>query len=43
MSGIKTKPTNASVEDYIASRASEEQKADCKTLMALLPRSPVPC
>jgi hypothetical protein len=34
MSDNKTKPTNASVKDYIASRGSEEQKADCKTLMA---------
>jgi len=35
MADNKTKPTNASVEDYIASRANEEQKADCKTLMAI--------
>jgi hypothetical protein len=35
MSDNKTKPTNASVKDYIASRGSEEQKADCKALMAL--------
>lgn len=35
MSENKTKPTNASVEGYIASRANEEQKADCKTLMAI--------
>lgn len=35
MAENKTKPTNASVEDYIASRANEEQKADCKTLIAL--------
>ena len=32
----KTKPTGASVKDYIASRASDEQRADCKELMALL-------
>src|SRR5262245_11485322 len=38
MAELKTKPTDASVEDYIASRASEEQKADCKTLMAMLRR-----
>lgn len=31
----KTKPTNASVNEYIASRANEEQKADCKRLMAI--------
>src|SRR5262249_24090915 len=36
MAELKTKPTDASVENYIASRASEEQKADCKTLMAML-------
>src|SRR5262245_724799 len=36
MAALKTKPTDASVEDYIASRASEEQRADCKTLMAML-------
>lgn len=35
MADNKTKPTNASVEDYIASRANEEQKADCKTLMTI--------
>jgi hypothetical protein len=31
----KTKPTRASVEDYIASRASEQQRADCRALMKL--------
>jgi hypothetical protein len=35
MADNKTKPTNASVAGYIASRANEEQKADCKTLMAM--------
>jgi hypothetical protein len=35
MAELKTRPTNASVADYIASRASEEQKADCKVLMAI--------
>lgn len=34
----KTKPTDASVEAYLASRASEQQRADCDTLMALLER-----
>jgi hypothetical protein len=34
----KTKPTDASVEDYIASRADERQRADCRELMALLER-----
>jgi hypothetical protein len=32
----KTKPTNASVEEYIASRADERQLIDCRDLMALL-------
>ena len=36
MAGNKTKPTDASVEDYIVSRASEQQRADCHELMALL-------
>jgi hypothetical protein len=36
MAENKTKPTNASVEDYIASRANEQQRADCHELMALL-------
>ena len=36
MSDNKTKPTDANVEDYIASRASEQQRADCRELMALL-------
>jgi Domain of unknown function (DU1801) len=36
MAENKTKPTDASVEDYIASRASEQQRADCKELMVLL-------
>ena len=36
MSENKTKATTASVADYIVSRASEEQQADCKALMALL-------
>ena len=38
MAENKTKPTGASVEDYIASRANEEQRADCKTLMSILER-----
>jgi hypothetical protein len=36
MAETKTKPTGASVEDYLASRASEQQAADCKVLMAML-------
>lgn len=38
MAENKTKPSDASVEDYIASRASAQQKADCRELMALLRR-----
>ena len=38
MAENKTKPTDASVEEYIASRASESQRADCKELMTLLKR-----
>jgi hypothetical protein len=36
MAENKTKPTHVSVEGYIASRASEQQRADCQELMALL-------
>ncbi len=36
MPEAKTKPTAASVDDYLAARASPEQLADCKALMALL-------
>ncbi len=32
----KTKPTAASVGDYIASRANAQQRSDCRELMALL-------
>jgi hypothetical protein len=35
MAENKTKPTGASIADYIASRASPEQRADCRELMAL--------
>ena len=38
MAELKTKPTGASVEAYIASRANEEQSADCRKLMAILAR-----
>ncbi|MFN2513258.1 MAG: DUF1801 domain-containing protein [Pyrinomonadaceae bacterium] len=31
----KTKPTDASVEDYIASRANAQQRTDCRELMVL--------
>ena len=36
MATNKTKPTGASVKDYIASRAHEQQRADVRELMALL-------
>lgn len=36
MADNKTKPTDAGVDDYIASRASAQQQADCRQLMALL-------
>lgn len=36
MAENKTKPTGASIDDYIASRANEQQAADCRELMALL-------
>lgn len=35
MAGNKTKPTDASVEDYIVSRANAQQRSDCRELMAL--------
>lgn len=35
MAENKTKFTGASVEDYIASRASPQQRTDCRELMAL--------
>ena len=37
-SGNKTKPTDASVDDYIAARANAQQHADCRELMALFRR-----
>ena len=36
MAENKTKPTGASVEDYIASKANDQQRADCHELMVLL-------
>jgi hypothetical protein len=38
MAEIKTKPTRASVDAYLASRASPEQLADCKAIMAICKR-----
>jgi len=36
MAENKTKFTGASVEEYIASRANEQQRSGCQELMALL-------
>ena len=38
MAETKTKPTGASVDAYLASRASPEQLADCQALMAICQR-----
>ncbi len=38
MAKTKTKPTGASVDEYLASRASPEQLADCKAIMAMCKR-----
>lgn len=35
MADLKTKVTDASVDAYIASRANEQQSADCKALMSM--------
>jgi hypothetical protein len=36
MAENKTKPTGARVDEYVASRANEQQRTDCQELMALL-------
>jgi len=38
MAETKTKPTDASVDAYLASRASPDQLADCKAIMAICKR-----
>jgi hypothetical protein len=38
MSKNKTRVTHASVEDYIGTRASDPQRADCKALMPIFKR-----
>ena len=38
MAETKTRPTAASVDAYLASRATPEQLADCKVLMAICKR-----
>jgi len=39
MAENKTKPSDASVEDYIAKRGSEQQRADCRELIVLLQKA----
>lgn len=38
MAENKTKPTGASIDDYIASRANAQQDADCRAVMKMLKR-----
>jgi hypothetical protein len=38
MAQTKTKPTGASIDAYLASRASPDQLADCKAIMAICKR-----
>ena len=38
MAETKTRPTGASIDKYLASRASPEQLADCKAIMAICER-----
>ena len=38
MAQTRTKPTGASVDAYLASRASPEQLTDCKAIMAMCER-----
>ena len=38
MAETKTKPTRASVDAYLASRAAPEQLADCRAIMAMCQR-----
>lgn len=38
MADAKTRPSGASIAEYLASRASAEQLADCNALLALLQR-----
>ena len=38
MADLKTKPTDANIDDYLASRASPEQLTDCKAIMAICKR-----
>lgn len=36
MAENKTKPTDASIEEYLAERGSEQQRDDCRVLIAML-------
>ena len=36
MAGNKTKPTGASVDEYLAARGNEQQRADSRELIALM-------
>jgi hypothetical protein len=38
MAKTKTKPTGASIDEYLSSRASPEQLTDCKAIMAMCRR-----
>ena len=38
MAETKTKPTDAGIDEYLASRASPEQLTDCKAIMAMCKR-----
>jgi hypothetical protein len=38
MAEAKTKPTDASIDEYLTSRASPEQLVDCKAIMAMCKR-----
>jgi len=38
MAETKTKPTDADIDEYLASRASPEQMVDCKAIMAMCKR-----
>src|SRR5688572_31933187 len=38
MAATRTRPTGASVEEYLRSRASPEQLADCRAIMAICAR-----
>jgi len=38
MADNKTQPTGASIDDYLAARASAEQRSDCQAIMAMCQR-----